>query len=128
MGGYCSVTFAQMTAYHWLANEITFMVWFHKKCPILYCTQRFTFLQSNKITESCYLSKWYKADLLSQKTLTVLMERAKRPLIMELNGFVHISLDSLGAVRCLHLPSRLKFLIKKHISDNSLGLFTICFN
>ncbi|KAK9718502.1 7tm Odorant receptor [Popillia japonica] len=80
--GYSSTIFAQMTAYHWLANEIIF--------------------KSEKIIESCYLSSWYKLDVRSQKYLLLLTERAKRPLIITVYKIVFISLASLGVVRKQH--------------------------
>ncbi|GJQ66199.1 hypothetical protein Trydic_g4258 [Trypoxylus dichotomus] len=75
---YAGITFFQMAAYHWLGNEITY--------------------KSNKIIESVYLSQWYQISKKSQKTLILLMERAKRPLTIQLYKLVIVSLDSLGVI------------------------------
>ncbi|KAK9708265.1 7tm Odorant receptor [Popillia japonica] len=74
--GYSGIVFAQMSAYHWLGNEII--------------------CQSDKITESCSLSKWYNLNVKCQKYLIVLMERAKRQLTISLYGLVFVSLASLA--------------------------------
>ncbi|GJQ66194.1 hypothetical protein Trydic_g4253 [Trypoxylus dichotomus] len=76
--GYSGIVFAQMSFYHWLGNEVIF--------------------KSNKIIESCFLSKWYKLDLKSQKHVLILMERAKKPLSITLYNLVFVSLESLGVV------------------------------
>ncbi|GJQ66208.1 hypothetical protein Trydic_g4266 [Trypoxylus dichotomus] len=76
--GYSAIVFAQMSVYHWLGNEIIY--------------------KSNKITEACYLSNWYELDVTSQKSIILLMERAKRPLAVTLYKLVVVSLTSLGVV------------------------------
>ncbi|GJQ66210.1 hypothetical protein Trydic_g4268 [Trypoxylus dichotomus] len=78
MGVHAGVTFAQMAGYHWIGNEVIF--------------------KSEKIIESSYISKWYQLDLKEQKILLLLMERAKRPLIVKVYKFIFISLDSLGVI------------------------------
>ncbi|KAK9731035.1 7tm Odorant receptor [Popillia japonica] len=76
--GYASVTFFQLLAYHWIGHEIM--------------------EKSVKIIESSYLSMWYELDQKSKKTLILLTERAKRPLLIQPYKFVFISLDSLGVI------------------------------
>ncbi|GJQ66182.1 hypothetical protein Trydic_g4242 [Trypoxylus dichotomus] len=78
LAAYVAVTFSQMTIYHWLGNEVIF--------------------KSNKITESCYLSKWYKMEKTSKTSLLVLMERAKRPLAIKVYNLISISLESLAVI------------------------------
>ncbi|KAK9681290.1 7tm Odorant receptor [Popillia japonica] len=78
---YASVTFAQIAIYHWLGNEVIFM--------------------SSNIVEACYLSKWYNINTKAQKSLLLLMERAKRPLVIEVYKLIFISLESLAVV-CSH--------------------------
>ncbi|KAK9730332.1 7tm Odorant receptor [Popillia japonica] len=78
MCGYSGVAFAQMATYHILGNEVIY--------------------KSDKIIESSCTSKWYQLDIQSKRTLLLLMERAKRPLIVKLYKFVFISLDSLGVI------------------------------
>ncbi|GJQ66198.1 hypothetical protein Trydic_g4257 [Trypoxylus dichotomus] len=75
---YCGTTLGQITAYHWLSNEILY--------------------KSDQITTSCYFSKWYELSSSSQKSLVVIMERAKRPLTIRLYNYVLLNLDSLGAI------------------------------
>ncbi|KAK9718567.1 7tm Odorant receptor [Popillia japonica] len=76
--GFVGTILAQMTAYHWLSNEIDF--------------------KSDKIIESCYLSSWYELDIQSQKSLMLLTERAKRPLRIMAYKLVFISLASLVVI------------------------------
>ncbi|GJQ66193.1 Or85e [Trypoxylus dichotomus] len=76
--GYASIIFAQMSAYHWLGNEIIY--------------------KSDKIIEAVFLSKWYNFNLKCQKYLVILMERAKRTLAISLYKLVFVSLASLAAV------------------------------
>lgn len=84
-------------------------------------------LQSTKIIESCYLSEWYQLSKTSQKSLMLLMERAKRPLVIELYSLIYISLDTLAVVRpVMYLKQYL--LNIKYILDNQVGVFSCCFN
>ncbi|KAK9703328.1 7tm Odorant receptor [Popillia japonica] len=75
---YTCVTFSQLAAYHWLGNEVMY--------------------KSNNVIEACYLSKWYTLDDKSQKCLLLLMERAKRPLLIKSYSIVYISLESLAVI------------------------------
>ncbi|KAK9709414.1 7tm Odorant receptor [Popillia japonica] len=75
---YSAATFSQLVLYHWIGNEIMY--------------------KSNKIIESCYLSQWYQLSVYSQKFMLLLMERAKRPLVVEVYSLVHISVDSLAVI------------------------------
>lgn len=59
------------------------------------------FFQSDKIMEACYLSQWYKLEKRSGRSLLLLMERAKRPLVIQLYNIVFISLESLAVVSVL---------------------------
>ncbi|KAK9703353.1 7tm Odorant receptor [Popillia japonica] len=102
---YTCVTFSQLAAYHWLGNEIM-----HK---------------SNNVIEACYLSKWYRLDGKSQKGILLLMERAKRPLIIKSYTIIYISLESLAivSVTTLNYTSLyFKFL------DSTMVVFTLCVN
>ncbi|KAK9718568.1 7tm Odorant receptor [Popillia japonica] len=76
--GYACVMFFELLAYHWIGHEIMD--------------------KSVKIIESSYLSVWYELDKKSKKTLMLLMERAKRPLLIQPYKFVVITLDSLGVI------------------------------
>ncbi|KAK9703329.1 7tm Odorant receptor [Popillia japonica] len=53
---------------------------------------------SNKVIDACYLSKWYTLDRRSQKIIVLLMERARKPLIIKLYTIVYISLESLTVI------------------------------
>ncbi|KAK9731034.1 7tm Odorant receptor [Popillia japonica] len=75
---YSAATLSQLVLYHWMGNEIMF--------------------KSNKIIESCYLSQWYQLNPYCQKFILMLMESAKRPLVIEVYSLVHISVDSLAVI------------------------------
>lgn len=83
-------------------------------------------LQSNKIIEYCYLSNWYELSLKSQKSITLLMERAKRPLTIEIYNLVFISLESLGVVSIIIIVTTYDIPIL--FPDHSVVLLIICIN
>ncbi|GJQ66196.1 hypothetical protein Trydic_g4255 [Trypoxylus dichotomus] len=78
LGSYTCLIFAQMAIYHWLANEIIF--------------------NSVEVSESCYISTWYEMDIRHQRSLLLVMQRSQRPLMIQLYGFIDISLQSFGVV------------------------------
>ncbi|KAF2886566.1 hypothetical protein ILUMI_19606 [Ignelater luminosus] len=53
---------------------------------------------SAKIRSACYMSEWINCGPLVRKSLFIIMERAKRPLILTAGGFVSLSLDTLVSV------------------------------
>ncbi|KAF2897567.1 hypothetical protein ILUMI_08608, partial [Ignelater luminosus] len=52
-------------------------------------------LQSEKIRDACYMSRWFECGSTVRKTLFIIMERTKRPFRLSAANFVFLSLDTL---------------------------------
>ncbi|KAF5272419.1 hypothetical protein FQA39_LY07887 [Lamprigera yunnana] len=65
----------------------------------LYCSHgNEVTLQSAMISDACYMTKWVYCGPLVRKTLFLIMERSKRPMVLTAGKFVNLSLESLMAV------------------------------
>ncbi|KAG5874081.1 hypothetical protein JTB14_033430 [Gonioctena quinquepunctata] len=55
---------------------------------------RMAMLKSNTIINAIYMSEWYTYDRKSKKALLILMERAKRPMIVTAGKILDLSLGT----------------------------------
>ncbi|RZB38747.1 7tm 6 domain containing protein, partial [Asbolus verrucosus] len=67
------------------------------------CLKRFQLLHSfvyhsnsfnRSLMDSIYLGQWYEYDTVSKKTLLVLMERSKKPMIVTAGKIINLSLET----------------------------------
>nr|QNH68061.1 odorant receptor 37 [Apriona germarii] len=84
-------------------------------CEIaLYCCYGQKILDaSNKITESCYMSKWYQCDLEVQKYLSMVMNRGNKSVIMKAIGVFPLTLETLMSI-CSSAYSFFAILVQIH--------------
>ncbi|KAI7815073.1 Odorant receptor Or9a [Rhyzopertha dominica] len=68
----------QLAMYCWFGNEVI--------------------LKSDEITRACYESNWEEFDASSKRTLLIIMERAKRPIVLTAAKFSTLSLTSFASV------------------------------
>ncbi|KAF2899209.1 hypothetical protein ILUMI_06966, partial [Ignelater luminosus] len=55
-------------------------------------------LESEKIRDACYMSRWFECGPPVRKTLFIIMEKTKRPFRLSAANFVFLSLDTLISV------------------------------
>ncbi|CAG9857887.1 unnamed protein product [Phyllotreta striolata] len=66
---------------------------------VMYCWSGNRLIESSdELSNACYSSKWYECSASVQKTITVIMERAKVPVKMRAAGFFSISLPTLMSI------------------------------
>ncbi|XP_074037331.1 odorant receptor 46a [Leptinotarsa decemlineata] len=68
----------QLAIYCWFGNEII--------------------VKSLDIRDSCYNFKWFESDLKARKTITIIMERSKKPMLLTAGKFSVLSLQSYTSV------------------------------
>ncbi|KAK9686112.1 7tm Odorant receptor [Popillia japonica] len=86
---------AQLMLYCWYGNEIM--------------------IKSAEIGESCYLSEWYTCNLSVRKSIFIIMERSKRPLVISALKF---SILSLTAFTSIIRWSYSYFALLQRLTDN----------
>ncbi|KAI4464842.1 odorant receptor [Holotrichia oblita] len=96
---------AQLMLYCWYGNEIM--------------------LKSTEIGESCYLSDWYTCNLSVRKSIFIVMERSRRPLVISALKFSILSLTALTSV-CYRPFVILSIWFNWILSDNTMVLFIFC--
>ncbi|XP_044258924.1 odorant receptor 94b-like [Tribolium madens] len=83
------VNFVITVNYFWV---ILFQIFF-------YCYYGTMLIEENyTLTNAIYMSKWYEYSIREQKTLIILMERSKKPMIITVGRILDLSLDTFTMV------------------------------
>lgn len=84
--------------------------------------------QSSEVRDCCYMSEWNQCGPGVCKTLIIMMERTKRPLVLTAGKFADLSHDSLIAVMVFMIYPERFYSVQKYsiISDFKIIVFLFC--
>ncbi|XP_023311850.1 odorant receptor Or2-like [Anoplophora glabripennis] len=101
---FCSVIVICLTGFQMIVISFNSMQFFllivYFSCMMcqvaMYCWYGHTVMESSdKIRDACYLADWNESDLIVQKSLLMIMERAKRPAILRAGNFFELNIPTL---------------------------------
>lgn len=82
-------------------------------------------MQSEEIRDACYMSEWNEYDPSVRKMLFIIMERAKRPVLLTAGKFSYLNIPTLvNVTKCLN--EGIFILLIYFLIDFQICIFLFC--
>lgn len=82
-------------------------------------------MQSTVLSEACYMCDWNSCDLNICKSLFIIMERGKKPVVLTAGKLFSLTLNTLMTV-FFHICSEWDFFLLCCVVDNEVVVFVFC--